>query len=237
MAGMNLKSPLAGMIKQEKDIYYGIYFVVFFSIALVAFSAASGLFTAHKLINIVNNYDNSSVIRSIGSKSEELRDMQSRLRLIKSQFENMKYPDRTVMRDTINKDLAKLGLTVQALTLKDLPLETINTRVAKPGDLTPVFDKNNMPAMIEVSVAGVMPLSSLLDFFKLTDRTDRLWFVDRLTISPPEGLAEFFGKSFVTLPLDRKKEMFKLYEESLSEDPSVSVVFTFFTFVSSAGQA
>lgn len=236
--GSNFNNFLNGLSKKEKDIYIYIYFAVAFAAVLIITSGVSGFVTAREMIKVFNSQSNTEVVRSIGNSAGELKDMQERLKLIKQQFENIKYPDRGMMRDSINKDLSSIGFAVQSITLRDLPLDAISARVAhgpRGADGSRV-NPREIPAMIEVTITGSLPYSSTLPFFKLADRTDRFWYIDKLDINPPDGIAEFFSKSFMQLPVSQKKEMFETFDTySDSENPYMTVVFSFYTFVKSGG--
>lgn len=224
-----------GLDKKEKEIYICIYFTAAFALITMATAAAAGFVSAREWVNIYNSRSNTEVVRSVGDKAGELKTMQERLRLIKKQFDNIKYPDRGMMRDSINKDLAAAGFSVQSLTLRDLPLDVVKSRIEnglKGGLPSKRVEAKDLPGMIEVKITGTLPLASMLSFFKLSDRTDRFWYIDELEITPPDGIAEFFSKNFAQLPVSKKKEMFEAYDSyAWTGEPFATVVFSFYTFV------
>ena len=234
LQGPNINNIFGKLSKKEKDIYVSIYFMLVFSVVLIVTAAAAGLVTAKELINVLNSRSNTEVVRSIGNSAGELKDMQQRLQLIKQQFDGIKYPDRGMMRDSINKDLSAIGFAVQSITLRDLPLDVISQRVAngpRPSDGSRINPKD-IPSMIEVTVSGTLPFSATMPFFKLADRTDRFWYIDKLDMNPPDGIAEFFGKSFMQMTVAQKKEMFSAFDSYTdSDNPYMTVVFSFYTFV------
>ncbi|WP_303149573.1 hypothetical protein [uncultured Cloacibacillus sp.] len=235
-SGFSLNNIFGKLSKKEKDVYISIYFMLAFAIVLIVTSAGSGLITARELINVLNSQSNTEVVRSIGNSAGELKDMQQRLQLIKQQFESIKYPDRSMMRDSINKDLSAIGFAVQSITLRDLPLDVISQRVAngpRPSDGSRI-NPRDIPSMIEVTITGTLPFSATMPFFKLADRTDRFWYIDKLDVNPPDGIVDFFGKSFMQMPVAQKKEMFDTFDSYTDTDnPYMTVTFSFYTLVKS----
>lgn len=224
--------------KKEKEIYSYIYGVVASAVISILIAGAAGHFTARNLVEVFNSKVNTGVVSDISVKAVELRDMQTRLKMIKSQFEDIKYPDRNMLRGSINKDLSEINFVVQTFTLKDYsmfgPAGELQSRRSKSMPV-PAAEDVKMPDMVEIIISGRIPAEYMMRLFSLMNRTDRFWFVNSIEIYPPEGQSEFFSKSFVMLPSFRKKEMFDLYQESL-DDPYITVSFTFYTFVRSSGK-
>ena len=218
--------------KKEKEIYSYIYGIVAAAAISILVAGAAGHFTARNLVEVFNSKVNTGVVSDISVKAVELRDMQTRLKMIKNQFEDIKYPDRNMLRGSINKDLSEINFIVQTFTLKDyspsVSVGEVKSRKNKNAPLTE--GAAGMPDMVEIIISGRIPAESMMKLFSLMNRTDRFWFVNSIEIYPPEGQSEFFSKGFITLPSFRKKEMFDLYQESL-EDPYITVAFTFYTFV------
>lgn len=228
---------------KEKEIYSFIYGLIIVAILAVFIAGGTGYFTAKNLIEVFNSKNNSSVVADISTKATELKDIQTRLQMIKTQFEDIKYPDRNMLRGSINKDLAEINFNVQTFTLKDYDSTNIvaETQARKKksspsaSQLTGedlISSAAKMPDTVEIIISGRIPVNDMIKLFTLIKRTDRFWFVNDMSIYPPEGQSEFFGKSFILLPNFRKKEMFDLYQDSF-DDPYVTITFTFYTFVRS----
>ena len=141
-----------------------------------------------------------------------------------------------MLRGSINKDLSEINFMVQTFTLKDYdPASMTVASKPKGRGSADIEDTSKMPDMVEIIISGKVPEKDMMRLFTLMNRTDRFWFVNSIEIYPPDGQSEFFGKSFVMLPGFRKKEMFKMYSESL-EDPNITAAFTFYTFVRGSGR-
>ncbi len=223
--------------KKEKEIYTLIYGTIAAAVISVFIAGGAGYFTARNLIEVFNSRSNSGVVSDISVKAVELKDMKTRLQMIKSQFEDIKYPDRNMLRGSINKDLSEINFMVQTFTLKDYdPASMTVASKPKGRGSADIEDTSKMPDMVEIIISGRIPEKNMMRLFTLMNRTDRFWFVNSIEIYPPDGQSEFFGKSFVMLPGFRKKEMFEMYSESL-EDPNITVAFTFYTFVRGGDRA
>lgn len=219
--------------KKEREIYSLIYGVIAAAVVSVFVAGGAGCFTARNLIEVFNSRNNSGVVGDISAKAIELRDMQSRLKMIKNQFEDIKYPDRNMLRGSINKDLSEINFIVQTFTLKDYDPASFaaENQLKRKKQAQPASGASaKMPDMVEIIISGRIPAVNMMKLFSLMNRTDRFWFVNSIEIYPPEGQSEFFGKSFTMLPNFRKKEVFDLYQESL-DDPYITAAFTFYTFV------
>lgn len=222
--------------KKEKEIYSLIYGTIAAAIVSVFVAGGAGYFTARSLVNVFNSRSNSGVVSDISVKAVELKDMRTRLQMIKGQFEEIKYPDRNMLRGSINKDLSEINFMVQTFTLKDYDPASLAVPLKSKGKdstgaaVNETAEASKMPDMVEIIISGRIPEKNMMKLFSLMNRTDRFWFVNSIEIYPPDGQSEFFGKSFVMLPGFRKKEMFDIYSESLG-DPNITVAFTFYTFV------
>lgn len=223
--------------KKEKEIYTYIYGIVATAVISIFIAGGAGYFAAKNLVEVFNSRINTGVVSDISAKAVELKDMQTRLKMIKSQFEDIKYPDRNMLRGSINKDLSEINFIVQTFTLRDyvisgLAAERQSKKKKSQGEVPADVQ---MPDMVEIVISGRIPAENMMRLFSLMNRTDRFWFVNSIEIYPPEGQSEFFSKGFAMLPSFRKKEMFDLYQESL-DDPYITIAFTFYTFVRGSGR-
>lgn len=223
--------------KKEKEIYSYVYGIVAAAVVSIFIAGGTGYFAAKNLVEIFNSRVNTEVVSDISTKAIELKDMQTRLKMIKSQFEDIKYPDRNMLRGSINKDLSEINFMVQTFTLRDYIMSGLAAEMQSKKKKTQeaIVAGAQMPEMVEIVISGRIPAENMMKFFALVNRTDRFWFVNSIEIYPPEGQSEFFSKSFVLLPSFRRKEMFDLYQESL-DDPYITIAFTFYTFVRGSGR-
>lgn len=215
--------------KKEREIYVWVYAVICLAVITILIGAANGYFSAYNCLGIVASKGNSGVVTTISEKAQDLHDMQARLRIIKDNFEKIKYPNRLALRGDINKDLSDIDFIVQTFTLKDF--NPANADIQNPNET----DSSSIPQMVEIIISGKLPTQNLIEFLHLTDRADRFWYVNTIEITPPDGAAEFFSKSYLALSPIKKKEMFELYEDSLNY-PYITVTFSFYTFVKGSSE-
>lgn len=222
--------------KREKEIYVYIYALLLLAIVTVIIGGASGYISSKNLISVLNSRNNAQTVADISSKAGDLRDMQIRLSNIKGQFEEIKYPNRNTLRGNINQDMAKIEFNVQTFTLKDYdPTLALTAKaIAQNGGKAPAAGTettaSNMPKMVEINITGRIPERNLVKLSRMMDRKDRIWYIAAMEITPPEGAGDFFSKTYLDLPIDKKKDMFDMYQDSF-DDPTVTCSVIFYTFV------
>lgn len=206
----------------EKRIYMVIYISVAAAVLLGAVCFYSGSVIGNGAVTVLKSRDYADDIRTLNENTSGLSAMASQMNMLQKQFEELKYPDRSILRDDVNKDLAKCGFVVQAFNLRDYTPPAASGRKEKAPALYTSF--------VEASVRGYVSPEKLLDFLGFLNRKDRFWHIESLEISTPDGTADFFDNTFTNLPADKKIETIDKYRTTVGGE-GLYINLNFSTFV------